>query len=159
MGYYTTYEQLYNAWKKQCSETVKEVVPPVMKSKMKEAIKMEVYARYEPTLYDRRYDKDGGLLDDVNYKYKIEINDNKIIVVMTNDAKGDDRGKYVNTQPDTYIDSILISGTGYTWEKSRMYSIQPHPRDFYAKTEELLNDGEIRMKIIQSLNKKGIIVK
>lgn len=143
---------LYSAWRKGCEDTVKEVVPSVMKDKMQEAVEYEVYAKYTPK-YVRRKEK-GGLSDKRNMVERIEISKQRITVYLFNNTLGNDKYKY---HTNDYIDSIIVTGKGYTWKNSDIYR-NPIKRDFYKETEKLLNDGELRGAIIRELRKKGIIV-
>lgn len=150
---FNNFNNLYNSWKKKCEETVKEVVPSVMKDKMQEAIEYEVYAKYTPKSYIRRKDN-GGLLDKNNMVERIEVNKQRITVYLFNNTLGNDKYKY---HTNDYIDSIIVTGRGYTWKSSEIYK-NPIKRDFYKETEKLLNDGELRNAIIKELRQKGIIV-
>lgn len=150
---FNSLNDLYNAWKKGCEETVEAVVPKVMKDKMQQAIEYEVYAKYTPKSYIRRKGN-GGLLDKKNMVERIEVNRNKITVYLFNNTLGNDKYKY---HTNDYIDSIIVTGKGYTWKNSEIYK-NPIKRDFYKETEKLLDDGELRSAIIKELRKKGIIV-
>lgn len=150
---FNSLNDLYNAWKKGCEETVEVVVPKVMKDKMQQAIEYEVYAKYTPKSYIRRKEN-GGLLDKKNMVERIEVNRNKITVYLFNNTLGNDKYKY---HTNDYIDSIIVTGKGYTWKNSEIYK-NPIKRDFYKETEKLLNDGELRSTIIKELRQKGIIV-
>lgn len=154
MSQFNSLQSLYDEWKKQSTKVVEKVVVPVMKEKMSEAIIYEVYAKYTPTIYERRME-DGGLLDEDNMIHRIDIEGNKIIVTLYNNTLGNDNYKY---HSNDYIDSIIVSGEGYTWENSRIANAHM-PRDFYTETEKLLEDGEVKQKIIQELIKNGIQVK
>lgn len=147
-------QDLYNQWIKACTQTVQEVVPSVMKEKMKELIEYEVYAQYTPTTYERRRE-DGGLLDENNMIHRIDIEGNRVIVTLYNNTLGNDSYKY---HSNDYIDTIIVTGEGYTWKNSNIYN-NPIARDFYTETERLLEDGEIRMKIISKLRSLGVLVK
>ena len=150
---FNNFNNLYNSWKKKCEETVKEVVPSVMKDKMQEAIEYEVYAKYTPKSYIGRKDN-GGLLDKNNMVERIEVNKQRITVYLFNNTLGNDKYKY---HTNDYIDSIIVTGRGYTRKNSEIYRNQTQ-RDFYKETERLLNDGELRNAIIKELRQKGIIV-
>jgi len=62
MAKYKNLENMYKAFRKEVEAVVGKVVPPIMKEKMSEAVEFEVYARYSPTMYERREDE-GGLLE------------------------------------------------------------------------------------------------
>lgn len=150
---HTSLKKQYADWLRACKETVADVVPPVMKDKMVEAVEYEVYARYSPTSYDRRMES-GGLSDKDNMVHRIDIKGNRIDVILYNNTLGNSDYEYSSND---YIDKIIITGEGYTWKGSNIYN-NPIERDFYSKTEELLNDGELRHKIIASLRSKGLFV-
>lgn len=154
---HNNFDKLYNEWKKISIETVEKVIPPVMKEKMKESVYIEVYMAYNPTVYEpyRRYG-DNGMLDEDNYKYDITVTSKGIEVLMRNETYGN--AYMPNNQHSILIDEIIISGEGYSWKGSGI-SKGKIPRDFYKKTEELLGDSDVRMKIISELKKNGINVK
>lgn len=157
MPTFNNFDKLYNEWKKISTESVEKVIPPIMKSKMKEAVMVEVYLAYNPTMYEenRRYG-DNGMLDEDNYNYEIFITHRGIEVLMRNETYGN---PYVaNNQSSILIDEIIISGEDYSWKGSKIAK-EKLPRDFYSKTEELLRDNEVRLKIIKELRDNGINVK
>lgn len=148
-------QDLYKEWRNTINDTVVEVVPPIMKEKMEQAI-FEVYLAYNPTEYIRRME-DGGLLDEDNLKHTIEIEDNKIIIKLVNDTMTNTDEP--NNSGYQYLDKLIVEGDQYTWEESKIYKKQPFPRDFYARTTEMLEEYDIRNKIINELKSRGIIVK
>jgi len=154
---YRSLQSMYKEFKKTVTDTIEDVVPPIMKEKMAEAIELEVYMRYSPTMYIRR-EEDGGLSDIRNMEHSIDIKGNKIIVTLVNKTRGNKNYKDYDYE-EGYIDSIIITGTDYTWQGSKIYKSQPYPRDFYEKTNELLNDGEVRKAIIKKLKSEGLIVR
>lgn len=159
---YRNLNEMYNNYVKEVKKTFAEVVPPIMSEAHKEAIEIEVYARYEPSWYngsifdfmDRRYG-DNGLLDEHNFKYDIEINKNSIVIILYNETKGN---QYVpNNQSQIFIDEIIVTGEGYSWKNSHIAKTKME-RDFYAMTEKIMNSDKVRFKIIKEFNKKGLIV-
>lgn len=147
-------EDMYKRFKADAIESVNDVAPPVMKKTMQKAIEIEVYSTYEPSLYtDRRYD-DGGLKDIDNMKHELIIEDKKIKIVLKNYTKGDNRGIYPNTQPNIYIDTIVVTGKGYNWKNSDIARFTME-RDFYKKTEELLRTSNIINEIKKEMKRKG----
>lgn len=144
---------MYEKFKNDAISSVNDIVPPIMKETMKEAIEIEVYAKYEPTQYQRRYEK-GGLLDERNMKHDLIVTENSVKIILINYTKGDDRGVYPNTQPYEYIDSIIVTGEGYTWTDSGIAQSSME-RDFYTKTEELLKTTNIINEIKKEMRRKG----
>lgn len=149
---YRDVDSLYRAWKSKCVQAIEEVAPEVMKDKMSEAVEIEVYGRYSGTI--SRRGQSGGLADKSNYEYDLVVENNKIKIIMFNNTKGNSSYSSADAK-HTYIDSIIVTGRGYTWKNSNM-GRNPFPRDFYSKTEELLKDGEIIIKIKNKLKALGI---
>lgn len=147
---YKTPLEAYNAWKQSIEVIAPDIVADVMKDTMQEAVRYSVYARYEPTEYIRRED-DGGLSDKKNMIHDIEISNNKIIITLYNDTKG--------VESMDYIDDVIVTGTGYTWEDSVIYQAQPFPRDFYEETKKLLSTPECMNLIKERLINAGINIK
>lgn len=147
-------QNLYKQWEEACIKTIEEVVPEIMKEKMKEAIEYEVYAKYTPTVYQRRRE-DGGLLDESHMIHKIEMHGSRITVTLYNNTLGNQDYKYSSND---YIDSIIVSGDGYTWKGSNIYN-NPIQRDFYTETERLLQETNIRTEIINRLRSLGLSAK
>lgn len=156
MANYTDFNKMYYDWLNTCQKTVQDVVPNVMKDKMVEAIEIEVYGTYTPIMYDRRYGSDGSLSDKNVMREEFSFSGNKMTVYLFNDAKGNN--DYPNNQSSTFIDKIIVTGDGYSWKNSNIAKMGL-ARDFYAKTEELLNDGEIMNKIKNELRSRGVIIK
>ena len=148
---YKDLNAMYNDWVNACKDAVTQVVPEVMKEKMSEAVEFEVYGKYSPSLYARR-GSGGGMADKGNYEVDIDVNSRKITISLVNRTPPSEENRIV------YLDRIVVTGKGYNWRNSRIYQ-NPIARDFYAKTEELLNDGELRSKLISALRSKGIQVK
>ena len=162
MDNYRYFDEMYKDFIKTATGVFKETVPPIMTESHKEAIELEVYARYEPTMYngsvydymDRRYG-DNGLLDEHNFEYDIEINKNSIVIILYNETKGN---QYVpNNQSDMFIDKIVVTGDGYSWEGSNIAKTKME-RDFYKMTEEIMKSDKVRNKIIKEFNKRGIVM-
>ena len=157
MANYKDINSMYKDYIKTVKNAFTEIVPPIMKEVHKEAILLEVYGKYDPTWYngskydymDRRYG-DNGLLDEHNFEYDIDVNKNTIVITLYNETKGN---QYVpNNQSSIYIDSILVTGEGYSWKNSGIAK-SGLERDFYAVTERIMQSNEIRNKIINEFNK------
>lgn len=102
-------------------ETVKDV--------MIESIDDVVYNAYDPTMYLRR-GSDGGIGDRRNIEGRWENN----VFVMRNMTKGDG-------EPNKYLDEVIISGMNYTWFHSKIYQMQPFPRDYISETVKRLESS------------------
>ncbi|MBS5307790.1 hypothetical protein [Clostridium sp.] len=162
MANYKNLDKMYKDYIKTVTKTFTEIVPPIMTEEHKEAIMMEVYLKYDPTWYngsifdsmDRRYG-DNGLLDEHNFKYDIDINKNSIVITLYNETKGNQYAP--NNQSTIFIDEILVTGEGYSWESSDIAK-SGMERDFYKVTEQLMNSDKVKNMIIKEFNKRGIIV-
>jgi hypothetical protein len=120
-----------------------------MKDEMVKGIQMEVYARYNPTQYKRRYGN-GGLEDKNNMVSNVSVEGNRIYIDLENVTRGAGDNSYQR------IDDIIVSGTGYTWRKSNIYKMQPYPRDFYDRTQRIIDqDGKIESLIFSQLKSRG----
>lgn len=107
----------------------------------------EVYGKYEPSEYQRRYDS-GGLADPNN------------IVMVESQATADGYEIAVQNQTrDDYdhrlIAPIVESGEGYEWEQSRIYKMQPYPRPFHEKAEEMIGDGLLDNALERGFRARG----
>ena len=111
----------------------------------------EVYDKYKPTEYERRYDE-GGLSDYRN----IEIEERNY------DAGG---GRYEigvrnlteGIDGEGPIDTVIEEGVGYTWKGSRIYAMQPYPRPFYAPAEAMIEEGNYLERALgEGLERNGL---
>lgn len=159
---YKNLKQMYEDYVKTVKDNFVEIVPPIMEEKHKEAIVVEVYEKYEPSMYngtqfdfvDRRYG-DNGLLDEHNFKYEIDVNKNSVVITLYNETKGHQYAP--NNQSNIFIDEIIVTGDNYSWKNSEIAKSKMK-RDFYEATERLMNSKEVRNKIIQEFNKRGLKV-
>jgi hypothetical protein len=141
------YEQICEVVKETVINNVIDYIYEVMRNE----IYMTVYNEYSPTQYERRYDSNGGLADKTQFNYKLDVSSNGFTINIFNDAKanGDNNGDY--------LDEIIVEGDKYTWEKSKIYEMQPFPRDFYQATLEELIDSGVLFNIVKTkLKDKGI---
>lgn len=155
MANYKNLEDMYKEFMKDAKKAFQEVVPPIMTEVHKEAIEIEVYAKYSPTMYDRRNGSDGSLSDEKNFIYDFDIKGNSIFITLYNETKGNPNEP--NNQSNTFIDKIIVTGDGYSWKNSGIARMGIK-RDFYLVTEQIMASDEIRNKIIKELNKKGFKV-
>lgn len=110
---------------------------------MKENVITEVYQKYSPTNYERT----GGLYQDKNIETKL-VDDNTLTVRNIREENGRD------------IANIIETGTGYDWERSRIYNMQPYPRPFHAETaRELDEKGLAKNALKKGLERQGLNVK
>lgn len=120
---------------------------------MQQAVQEEVYDRYNPTLYQRREDKQGGLKDSSVYDYEVGHLSQGITVFVKNMAKGVGKAYY--------IDEGIVRGKDfYDWEESLIYQLQENggfPRDFYGHMETLVKKDHDRLRkiLIKKLETKG----
>ena len=142
--------EMYNKFKDDAIDTVNDIAPPIMKDSMVEAIKIEVYAKYDPSEYERRYNR-CGLADKINMKHDLIITDKSVKIMLVNYAKGNSR---VGDNSYEHIGDIIVSGQGYTWTRSEIYHTQLK-RDFYTVTEELLKETNILNEIKREMRRKG----
>lgn len=134
-------QAMYNRWVANCQQAVETTVPPLMKEVMKEAIEIEVYAKYIPIAYERRQDN-GGLTDKENMDYEVELEGSKIKIIMYNTTRRE------KGQPE-FIDSVIVTGQGYQWNSSIKKAQMP--RDFYKVAQEIIDSEEFRIKIKRKL--------
>lgn len=125
-------------------------IQEIVKDTIREVIMDEVYDKYEPSQYERRYDND-GFSDKRNYVCKINVSNNYVSVSIFNDttANGDNG--------DDYLDEIIYRGDMYTWEGSRIYQMMPYPRNWINESvNRLYDNGELMKRIGKKLAEKGI---
>jgi hypothetical protein len=140
---YTNLDELLADLRKEVENSLKTDVTQKTIELEKEHIKSDVYAKYEPTQYSRRKEI-GGLLDTENFQVE-DLGDG---VEITNITEDDESGKW--------IVPTIEYGTGYEWEKSRIYKMQPYPRPFVENTKNDLENGKLKEYMRESLEKKGI---
>jgi hypothetical protein len=131
------------------NDALENEVSHVARNTLKEHVIDDVYDKYEPTQYQRQ-GADGGLMDDKNI-YAGLVDDGELVVRSTRVDEDD---------PRKDIASIVEFGTGYTWEKSKIYHMQPFPRPFHAETaKELDEKGLAKNALEKGLNRQGIDTK
>ena len=117
-----------------------------------QAIEETVYNEYTPTLYERRYD-DGGLLDENNLDFVVDIKPLERDLVMYNSTTG--TGMATTSEKLT---EIIESGIGYDWVKSDIYRYEdigfPLERPFIQRTRELIEDNR---ELFEDILKKELI--
>ena len=129
----------------ECFEIVFE---DLAKESMGLAISKEVYAKYRPMLYKRRRNQNGGLADPSNFDVQIFQQDNgNIVGIVKNTARG--VGKAFE------MDEVIVSGMGYDWEDSKIYHMQPFPRDFYSATIERIEASRWKYRVRRLMNQRG----
>jgi len=122
----------------------------IIKETIRDVIMDEVYDKYDPTQYVRRYDE-GGFSDKRNYICKINISNNYVSVTIFNDttANGDNG--------NDYLDEIIYRGDMYTWENSKIYQMMPYPRNWINESVNRLYDsGELMKRLSKRLSERGI---
>ena len=112
---------------------------------------LDEYDKYTPSAYPRRKDK-GGMSDVGNYTHTVKLTNDGIILNIYNDTKTDNG--------EDYLDRYIIEGDKYTWKNSRIYDMQPFPRDFIKATiEDLQNNSNLRKILESKLRKIGVKLK
>ena len=114
---------------------------------MELAVSKEVYAKYRPMEYVRRKNK-GGLTDPKNFDIQIYQQTNgNIVGYVRNTARGVGRA--------FELDEVIVSGMGYDWEDSKIYKMQPFPRDFYSATIDRIESSRWKYHVRRLMNKRG----
>jgi hypothetical protein len=108
---------------------------------MSDHVMKDVYDKYTPSQYQRT----GDLYKDIKTTM---VNDNTLTVEDT--AKDNNTGRL--------IAPIVESGTGYQWTNSRIYNMQPFPREFVKETYNELSNGKALVTFGNSLKKQGLDV-
>ena len=148
--------ELISYVKKQASDVLQNEVAEVVKQNMSETIIEETYTAYESEAiepYERR-GLDGGLADTSNMVVE-RIDDTTIII--RNLTPGNDSYSIYTDGP---IDRIIVYGTGYQWDRSKIYRLQPFPRDFYAGTKARLEKNKNHIIAFKNgLKKRGLNIK
>jgi hypothetical protein len=149
-------QSLLSHVKKQALDTLQNEVSEVVKQNMSDTIIEETYTAYESDAfvpYERR-GLDGGLADTSNMVVK-KIGDNTIII--RNLTIGNSKYPSYDDEP---IDRIIVSGVGYRWTGSKIYRLQPFPRDFYSGTKVRLKRNNDHIKAFkEGMKKRGISIK
>ena len=94
-----------------------------------------VYERYDPDEYVRRYEE-GGLADPRNMEITERRYDRaggRYEIEVRNTTEGVDG--------EGPIDQVIEKGVGYDWKGSRIYRQQPYPRPFYEAAEKIAAEG------------------
>jgi spermidine synthase len=116
-------------------------VVDVARDTMSDHVMSDVYNKYTPSQYQRT----GDLYKDIKTTL---VNDNTLTVEDT--ARDNDTGRL--------IAPIVESGTGYQWTNSRIYNMQPFPREFVKETYNELSNGKAKNALANGLKKQGIDV-
>ncbi len=128
----------YRKYKKDLLDATQGVletaIADLMKKNVSESVQVNVYAKYTPTMYERRGD-DGGLSDEDCYRTSTEQGYSTVTLRLENLAYGNARYASWGRRPSQGIDpgkitNIIESGNGYHWTGSRIYQMQPFPRPF-----------------------------
>ncbi|MDO6628707.1 hypothetical protein [Bacillus thuringiensis] len=150
---FTSIEQLEAYLQRQIQETLKDDVEKEVKKVMKHAIATNVYAKYTPRGYQRRFDSSRkgafGLLAEQNMKGEYHMEGNHMILSVRNKARGDERADQ--------LDQVIESGEGYDWFHSSGKRLFPRP--FYQPTRDMLARTRGHVTAMKNgLRKRGIEV-
>lgn len=147
MATFSNLKDLEKYLNKKIASALEKEVAKVARETMKQKIETEVYNRYEPTEYDRQKEN-GGLLDDRNIVTEL-INDNTLYV---RNIRTDTENGIVKD-----VARIVEEGEGYTWDRSKIYQMQPYPRPFHEETaKELFNKGLAKKALAEGLSRQGV---
>lgn len=150
MTVFSSLRDLENYLNDKINNALENEVANVSRETMKRNIEMVVYDRYKPSQYTR-HKENGGLLDDRNIVTEL-IDDNTLYIRNIRQ----DTDKYGNVRD---VARIVEEGEPYTWEYSRIYSMQPYPRPFHEETaKELSSRGLAKKALAEGLQKQGIKV-
>lgn len=148
--------ELISYVKKQANSVLLNEVAESVKQNISETVIQETYTAYESDAiqpYERR-GLDGGLADTSNMVVK-KINETTILI--RNLTPGNSRYSLHTNGP---IDKIIVYGTGYQWDRSKIYRLQPFPRDFYAGTKARLEKNKNHIIAFKNgLKKRGLNIK
>ena len=139
-------ETLREVFLKDLRECFEEVFYELAGECMELAIHKEVYAKYTPSYYQRRKNR-GGLSDPKNFNIETH-------------RDGDDIVGYVkNTATVVFrvclLDEAIVEGNQYDWCGSRIYNMQPFPRDFYKGTIERIEKSRWQYHVRRLMNQRG----
>jgi hypothetical protein len=149
--------ELAKMLEKHIESALNKEVAKTVKEEMSQVIKDETYTAYEPASYERRED-DGGLSDIRNMTTTTVDN---TTISIKNETKGNADYAYARDGYDSgNIDEIIASGSGYKWITSKIFRLQPFPRDFYAGTVARLNQNNTHIAAMaEGLRRQGLNVK
>ena len=128
------YEDVVELYKDLLSDVEKTVAKEISKEIIKieqETIDKEVYAKFTPKVYQRRYD-DGGLRSEANMETWISVEGDSVIIEVENTTTGSP-----HSCPNYYRGYIqpLIEEGIYIWNGE-----MPPPRPFIDPTQEVIDD-------------------
>lgn len=104
-------------------QIMQEVIDEEVIPTMLEVIDKEVYDKYTPKYYIRRYER-GGLADPTNFDTTIDVYGNTIEITVKSIAEpSGEAGGY-------YLDAMIVNGT----------PTMPMRRDFYEATREVMRE-------------------
>ena len=104
-------------------QIMQEVIDEEVIPTMLEVIDREVYDKYTPKFYIRRYER-GGLADPTNFDTTIDVYGNTIEITVKSIAEpSGEAGGY-------YLDAMIVNGT----------PTMPMRRDFYEATREVMRE-------------------
>lgn len=143
---------------KDLYECFEEVFYELAMESMEMAVHKDVYAKYTPsgkgTAYTngvggyRRRKGKGGLSDPSNFDIQIYQQPNgNIVGYVRNITRG--VGKAFE------LDEVIVNGMGYDWTESRIYNMQPFPRDFYQGTIDRIEASNWVYHVRRLMNQRG----
>ena len=99
-------------------------------------VQSNVYAKYEPTEYERRGTV-GGIADPFMYSHSLDPASHTLTI-------SDERREV----------GVVESGVGYTWTHSEIYKQQPFPRPYFMQAQEdVYADGEAAAALVRAIQR------
>ena len=164
---FENYDELAYRLRKDVEIALEEAKENYINGEMQQAIDDVVYAVRFNSMnpYERREDRgkngNDGLKNTKNFSFGIISNPpttytkGEVIMKIRNVANGNTN--YPN-HDDGYIDKIIITGKGYSWENSAFhqaeYNGNPIKRDFYKETKNRMK-GKLGKVLEKELKKMG----
>lgn len=139
MPSFNSITELESYLNKKIQSALASEVADVARDTMSDHVMSDVYSRYEPTEYQRT----GDLYKDIQTTM---IDDNTLEI--ENVATDEETGRL--------IAPIVEDGVGYTWDRSRIYQMQPFPRPFVENTAKELESGKAKDALAQGLRRQGL---
>lgn len=133
--------EMYNYLVKHSTRIMQEIIDEEIIPTMLEVIDREVYGRYKPKYYQRRYEYE-GLADPTNFDSTIDIYGDTIEITVRNITAPS------GVADGYFLDAMIVNGT----------PTMPMKRDFYEATREVMR-RELPRIVASKFKEHGIDVK
>lgn len=133
--------EMYNYLVKHSARIMQEIIDEEIIPTMLEVIDREVYGRYKPKYYKRRYEYE-GLADPTNFDSTIDIYGDTIEITVRNITAPS------GVADGYFLDAMIVNGT----------PTMPMKRDFYEATREVMR-RELPHIVASKFKEHGINVK